>query len=101
MPSAKVELKITCTVEKACKDYLSWCPELDVYSQGDTEEEAENNLVDAARMFVISCLNRGCLNEVLAECGFEAQTNAVEGQEHPISIPLPVGISHRDVQRRR
>jgi len=31
--------------------YVSWCPELDVASQGKTVEEARGNLVEAIELF--------------------------------------------------
>ncbi len=50
--------------------YVSHCPALDLYSQGDTPEEAREMIHDAVRMFIESCVERNVLNEVLADCGF-------------------------------
>ena len=51
--------------------YISSCPILDVVSQGETEEEAKNNLVEAVTAFAISCFERGTLEKVLEQCGFK------------------------------
>ena len=37
--------------------------------RGDTEEEAFDNLIDALEGFIISCFERGYLEEVLQESG--------------------------------
>ncbi len=47
------------------------CPPLDVYSQGKTEAQAKKNLVEALSLFLESCHERGTLDAVLKECGFD------------------------------
>ena len=49
--------------------YVSHCYPLDVCSQGDTEEEAANNLNEAVQIFLSTCYEMGTLNAVLKECG--------------------------------
>ena len=49
--------------------YVSHWPTLDVYSQGDTEQEAEANLAEAIRLFVESCSERGTLEAVIGAQG--------------------------------
>ena len=51
--------------------FVTVCPPLDVCSQGDTEEAALVNLGEALHLFVESCFERGTLDEVLKDCGFE------------------------------
>ena len=50
--------------------YLAVCPALDVYSQGDSIEEAEANIAEAVDMFLEACIKRKTLSEVLTDCGF-------------------------------
>ena len=52
--------------------YVSHCPPLDVWSQGKTKAEAEKNIKEAVNLFVVSCLERGTIFNVMAECGFKA-----------------------------
>ena len=59
------------------KMYVSHCPELDLYSQGDTLKEAKANIVEATQLFIESCIEDSTLREVLLECGF---TNS---EKHP------------------
>ena len=49
--------------------FLSSCPALDVYSQGDTEEEAKRHILDALDGFLVTCQEMGTLEEVLADAG--------------------------------
>jgi predicted RNase H-like HicB family nuclease len=39
-------------IEREGDGYVSLCPELDVASQGDTIEEARNNLAEAVELFL-------------------------------------------------
>ena len=47
----KNEHDLTAIVEKEGSGYVSLCPELDIASQGDTVEEAKENLVEALALF--------------------------------------------------
>ncbi len=38
-------------IEREGDGYVSLCPELDIASQGDTIEEARNNLIEALQLF--------------------------------------------------
>ena len=53
--------------------YVSHCYPLDVCSQGDTEEEAANNLNEAVQIFLSTCYEMGTLNAVLKECGLNPE----------------------------
>ena len=53
--------------------YVSHCNPLDVCSQGDSEEEAVNNLNEAIHIFLSTCYEMGTLNEVLMECGLSKE----------------------------
>jgi predicted RNase H-like HicB family nuclease len=86
---AKVPIQIT----KKAKWYVASCPVLDVATQGETEEVAKKNIVEALTMFMRSCVERGTIVEVLSQCGFKfsmEQDQEVEpsiGQEY-VNIPL-------------
>ncbi|NIA28766.1 MAG: type II toxin-antitoxin system HicB family antitoxin [Actinobacteria bacterium] len=43
--------RFTGIIEKENEGYVSICPELDIASQGDTVEEARNNLIEALELF--------------------------------------------------
>ena len=44
--------RLTAVIEREGDGYVSFCPELDVASQGDTIEEARANLVEALTLFL-------------------------------------------------
>jgi predicted RNase H-like HicB family nuclease len=43
--------KLTAIIEKEDEGYVSLCPELDIASQGDTIEQACDNLKEALELF--------------------------------------------------
>ncbi|MDR1658950.1 MAG: type II toxin-antitoxin system HicB family antitoxin [Desulfovibrio sp.] len=60
------------------KYWIGSCPDLDLATQGETFERAEQNLREAIALFIESCLQRGTLDEVLRQAGYtETRINAV------------------------
>jgi predicted RNase H-like HicB family nuclease len=43
--------QFTAIIEREGDGYVSLCPELDIASQGDTVEQARNNLIEALELF--------------------------------------------------
>ncbi|MBX9637592.1 MAG: type II toxin-antitoxin system HicB family antitoxin [Nitrosomonas sp.] len=43
--------QMTAIIEREGSGYLSFCPELDIASQGDTVQEARENLREALELF--------------------------------------------------
>ena len=43
--------QFTAIIEREGNGYVSLCPELDIASQGDSIEEARNNLIEALELF--------------------------------------------------
>ena len=58
-------------IEQDGDAYVSSCPPLDVFSQGDTEEEAMQNLMEAIDLFLESCIRRQTLEKVLSDRGID------------------------------
>lgn len=44
-------IELTAVIEKEDNMYISLCPELDIASQGETQDEAKSNLVEAIELF--------------------------------------------------
>ncbi len=59
--------------------YVSYCPQFDVSSCGDTVEEARRMLREAVSLFVEGAKELGTLQEILEESGF--QLEAVEDEQ--------------------
>ena len=64
-----IEFELPAKIRKKGGWFISSCPLLDVFSQGDTRAQAERNLIDALESFLISCYERGTLDAVLRESG--------------------------------
>jgi len=83
--------------------YIAWCPPLDITTQGRTQAEAKNNLVEAASLFLISCLERGTLDQALKELGFvplghDRDVEAPKrsgGTSFKFAIPIPFGLERK------
>ncbi|MGC1122191.1 MAG: type II toxin-antitoxin system HicB family antitoxin [Candidatus Methanofastidiosia archaeon] len=53
--------------------YVIFCPELGVYSQGETIEEAKANLTEAVELYLESAKELGILEEILEEVGVRSE----------------------------
>ena len=81
----KFKVQVPVTVEPDEVGYVSYCPALDLFSQGPSEKEATKNIVDAIQLFLESCFIRGTLERVLKDCGFEMEEKVVSTRrERPI-----------------
>jgi predicted RNase H-like HicB family nuclease len=45
-------MRFTALIEREDDGYVALCPEVDVASQGDSIEEARNNLMEALELFL-------------------------------------------------
>ena len=66
----KNTLTFTTQIFKEGKQYVSFNPELEVASCGDTPLEAKNNLKQAIKGFVEVAREKGTLASILKEAGF-------------------------------
>ncbi len=73
-----VPVRFRMEVFREGRQYVSLCPELNVSSFGETQQEAEEALKEAVRLFVEQCEEMGTLAEVLEEAGFEHVTEPAE-----------------------
>ena len=74
--------------------YVAHCPPLDLTTQGRTLAEAKANLTEASELFIVSCLERGTLDQAMKELGFvpfKAKPRNVQNA-FPIAIPIPFGF---------
>lgn len=90
--SARLPLKLI----KRKKWVVASCPILDVHSQGETEDKAKKNLVEALTLFFISCFERGTLDSVLKKCGLTPSktiptkgTKQITTTQDYINVPIP------------
>ena len=76
--NASLPIRIT----RKKENYVSCCPVLDVWSQGETRKEAKENLQEALQLFLIDCFERGSLDKVLKDCGFTASKTLVPNKKN-------------------
>ncbi len=75
--------------------YVASCPALDVTTQGRTLAEAKKNLHEAAELFIVSCLERGTLDQALRELGWkptEKNGRRLPADAFPMVIPISFGL---------
>jgi len=72
--------------------YIAHCPPLDITTQGRTAAEARRNLAEASELFLISCIERGAMDQALRELGWRIQkTNKrLPDNAFKMDIPLPL-----------
>ncbi len=64
-------LKLTAIIEREDDGFVALCPELDVGSQGDTFEEARQNLREAVQLFVEHASDTELLRKLSADRSVE------------------------------
>jgi regulator of sirC expression with transglutaminase-like and TPR domain len=65
------EIDFTAQVWGEGATYVSYSPELDVSSCGDSVAQARARLREAVSLFLEECSRRGTLDTILSESGFE------------------------------
>lgn len=85
-PVLEVKVKVRCTLRKseATGLFVASCPTLQIKSQGTTQEQAKASIDDAVRLFVVHCLRRGILEEVLKNRGFAPVDSAFGGEDRSV-----------------
>lgn len=93
------EMNLPFAVKRDGRWFVSCCPPLDVCTQGPTAKKAVANLVDALQLFLLSCYERGTLDQVLKKSGFRprlprrpGKRKATARAEDTVKVPLPFVI---------
>jgi len=89
-----VKIKVTEEIWKEGNMYVSYCPELDMASCGESVEESKKNLKEVISINFEECRKMGALNQLLQDAGFtEDQDNVLLARKELVSFsPLEVGI---------
>jgi predicted RNase H-like HicB family nuclease len=70
------EIAYTVHTFKEGEIYISYVPELDLSSCGETHQQAQKNIRDAVQGFLETSASMGKLNEILEEAGYrQARVN--------------------------
>lgn len=92
MSVVQAEFHLFGTLKREGAWYFAHCPPLDITTQGRTESEAKKNLTEASQQFIISCLERGSLEQALKELGFVPLKQgefSAPPRAFPMKIPVP------------
>lgn len=105
MPSVQMMFNLKCLVRYDAEAgvFVSHCPALKLYSQGDTAEEANEAIKSAVSLYVETAYNFDRLDQVLRRAGFHlvppgsqlpSEFIAVkhEGDVREIDISVPVTL---------
>lgn len=66
-----IHLQLSAQITEASEGgYVSYCPALDIVSQGETVREARANIKEAIELLLETCFARGTLAKRLAKSGF-------------------------------
>ncbi len=93
--TVQAEFKLFGVMKREGNWHIAHCPPLDLTTQGRSASEARKNLAEAAQLFILSCLERGTLDQALKELGF---VPLKEGSEKLLphafrmAIPIPFGF---------
>ena len=66
-----MKFRLTEEIWKEGNMFVSYCPELDISSCGESVEQAKENLVETILINVKETKKMGTFNQFLEECGFE------------------------------
>src|SRR5208283_6202630 len=99
----QAEFNLFGTIKRQRRWYIAHCPPLDITTQGRSEEEARQNLIEASELFVVSCFERGTFEQALRELGWHvvAGHHVTQHGEHSVlpkdggfrfPVPIPFGF---------
>lgn len=71
-------MRLTAIIEREGQGYVSLCPELDIASQGDTVEQARDNLQEALDLF-FACASPAEINSRLKSELYVTQVEVAVG----------------------
>lgn len=90
---SKLQLTLRATFYVEDDQWIGFCPDLNVSTQGDTREEAEANLREAVGLFIETCADRGSLEKVLRDAGLIPVQQATTFQ-YPLSHGLEESLKN-------
>ena len=61
--------------------YVGYCPALKLYSQGRTEQESEEAVVSAVKLFLVACYERDILHSVLRSRGMTKASSIIAANQ--------------------
>jgi predicted RNase H-like HicB family nuclease len=94
--SVQAQFQFFGQIKRKGKWFIAYCPPLDLSTQGKTIEEAKKNLIEASQLFIVSCLERGTLDQALRELGFVPLNEGTKSSPMPpgsFNFPVPIPLA--------
>ncbi len=94
----QADFRLFGTIKRDGRWYVAYCPPLDIATQGRTVSEAKKNLVEAAQLFLESCIERGTLDLALKELGFapsKGKPARLPRNAFALTVPVPLGFDRK------
>ena len=83
---------LTRMISKEEKVFFALCPELDVGSQGETVEEADNNLKDAVVLYLATIEELGTRDHIFKERNIKTYSHKPRPALRKISMPKGINL---------
>jgi predicted RNase H-like HicB family nuclease len=89
-----MKIKLTEELWKEGNMYVSYCPELDIASCGETIEQAKKNLKQTISITIQETQKMGTFDQFLQEAGFsESQNDVLYARKELVGFtPIVVGV---------
>lgn len=95
-----VNVNLPVQIIKEGKVFVAYCPVLDIATQGDTYEEAQEMFNELVRVFIDDLIERGTFEKVLLDLGWKKSSHGrrwelperqfINETHQEVSIPCPV-----------
>ena len=88
------QTKLTLSIYKEGRQFVAFCPTLDLCAQGGSIKEAQKNFDEVFGLFLEEVVKKGTLDQVLSDCGWKKETKSwvppqfITNIEEEFSIPV-------------
>ena len=92
--SSPFRTKLTIAIYKEGKDFIAFCPALDLCAQGKSVKTVQKNFEETFDLFLGEIVKKGTLDQVLSDCGWKKETKSwvppqfITNIEEEVSIPV-------------
>jgi predicted RNase H-like HicB family nuclease len=91
--SIEIKVRFPVALHAEGDDIIAYIPLLNIASTGATKDEALANVVEALKVWVVSCYERGTLEAALKECGFHfSPQQDLPGHEPDDYVEVPLSL---------
>ena len=84
-------VKLSLQIRRDDRDWVAWCPVIDVATQARTKRRALGGSIEAVELWFESCISRDVLDQALQESGFRQVSGAAgaEGSTDRVAVRAP------------